>query len=164
MKSRKQGFNRTLIASSMCGISTFGVCNPCVWICDVILLNHSFCSSLLKGCNCSAKNVRTSLKIWTQIQNIRQTGRTIHTYDRVRKPFSLNTAAISLLSAGIVFIFFFSKCIYCEITGCYCPFVSQLSFGALILLIHFRMGIVRSWLRIQNDITIWLSLSFSFFS
>lgn len=47
----------------MCAISTFGVDSPWLCICDVMLLSHSLCSSMLNGCNCSAKNVRTSLEI-----------------------------------------------------------------------------------------------------
>lgn len=63
------GFNNwilTFIANSMCLISTFGVDNPWVWMCDVMLLSHSFCSSFARGCSCSAKNVRTSLSVKSQ--------------------------------------------------------------------------------------------------
>lgn len=50
------------MANSTCAISTFGVESPWLWMCVVILFNHSFCSSTFSGCNCSAKNVRTSLE------------------------------------------------------------------------------------------------------
>lgn len=134
------------MASSTCAISTFGVDSPWLWMCVVILFIHSFCSSTFSGCNCSAKNVRTSLENSDNkyIASIRpkmkwKTNMLKCSYDRVWNPFNLNTAAISLLKTGIDFIFVFLCCVrlfaasvdpVSANVNCIC--VNQLCFGGYL--------------------------------